>query len=125
MIQADAAWTVPPLIIGDVPTADPGDVEIYAGVRYQKDGVGEWQAPFTELILGVSSWQEITVELPYVVVDGQQGLGDLVLGTKVMPVRETADLPGVALSFEWKLANGSLSKGLGSGSMEFDFRLRS
>jgi len=123
-LQAGTARAVPPLVIGDVPTADRGDMEVYAGVRYQKNGLGEWQAPFTELILGVSAWQEITIELPYVVVDGQHGIGDLVLGTKVMPLRETADLPGVALSFEWKLANGSLSKGLGSGSMEFDFRLR-
>lgn len=124
-LRAGAAWAVPPLVIGDVPTADPGDVEAYAGVRYQKDGVGGWQAPFTELILGVSSWQEVTLELPYLVVNGQHGFGDLVLGTKVMPLRESAGLPGVALSLEWKLANASLSKGLGSGSMEFDFRLRS
>jgi len=123
-VWGGAAWAVPPLVIGDVPTADPGDVEVYLGARYQKDGAGEWQVPFTEFILGVSSWQEITLELPYVVVDGKHGFGDLVLGTKVMPVRETADLPGVALSFEWKLANESMSNGLGSGSMEFDFRLR-
>jgi hypothetical protein len=123
--HATVASAVPPLVIGDVPTADKGDLEVYAGVRYQKDGVGEWQVPFTEFILGVSSWQEITVEVPYILVDGQHGFGDLVLGTKVMPLRETAELPGIALSFEWKLANASMAKGLGSGSMEFGFLLRS
>src|SRR5512137_1754104 len=123
--HATVAAAVPPLVIGDVPTADKGDLEIYAGVRYQKDGAGEWQVPFTEFILGVSSWQEITLEVPYVLVDGQAGFGDLVLGTKVMPLRETAELPGIALSFEWKLPNASMAKGLGSGSMEFGFLLRS
>jgi len=40
-------------------------------------------------------------------------------------LRETAERPGLAGSFEWKLATGSQAKGLGTGSMEYGLRLRS
>lgn len=81
--------------------------------------------PFTEFMLGFSNWQKITLEVPNILVEGQHGFGDVVLGTKVMPLRETADVPGIAVPFEWKLSSASMAKGLGSGSMEFGFLLRS
>jgi Putative MetA-pathway of phenol degradation len=125
LLQAGAASAVPPLVIGDVPTADPGGVEVYLGTRYERDGAAGWQVPFTEVVLGVSSWQEVTLELPWLSQGGERGIGDAVLGTKLLLLPEAAERPGVAGSFEWKLANGSQSKGLGSGSMEYDFRVRS
>jgi hypothetical protein len=125
LLQAGVAGAVPPLVIGDVPTADPGGVEVYMGTRYEKDGAAGWQVPFTEAVLGVSRWQEVTLELPWLSQDGQRGIGDAVLGTKLLLLPETAEAPGLAGSFEWKLATGSRSMGLGSGSMEYDFRVRS
>lgn len=125
LLQAGAAGAVPPLVLGDVPTAGPGEVELYLGIRYQDAGTAERQVPFTELVVGVSSWQEITLEAPYLSAGGERGLGDVVLGTKLLLLSEDQGRPGVAGSFEWKLDNGSRSRGLGSGSMEYDLRLRS
>lgn len=125
LLGAGAARAVPPLVIGDVPTADPGGVELYLGARYQKDGTAGWQAPFVEVVVGVSSWQEITLELPYLSQGGERGIGDAVLGTKLLLLPEGDERPGLAASFEWKLTTGSQSEGLGSGSMEYDFRVRS
>lgn len=121
---AFAASAVPPLVIGDVPTADPGTVEAYAGMSRVKSGSVEWAVPFTELVLGVSSWQELTLEAPYLLEEGAHGLGDIVLGTKLLLLPESASRPGLAGSVEWKLANGDRAAGLGSGSMELDFRVR-
>jgi Putative MetA-pathway of phenol degradation len=125
LLHAGTAYAVPPLVMGDVPTADPGDVELYMGIGYEKNGTAGWQTPFTEVVLGVSSWQEITVEVPFLLQGGQHGFGDAVLGTKVLLLRETGERPGLAGSFEWKLTTGSQSKGLGTGAMEYDLRLRS
>jgi len=125
VLKAGIALAIPPLVIGDVPTAEPGQIELYVGARYEKDGTAGRQVPFTELVLGISSWQEITFEIPYLSQGGQQGFGDAVLGTKLLLLRERADRPGLAGSFEWKLTTGSRSKNLGTGAMEYDLRLRS
>lgn len=125
LFRAGVAGAVPPLVIGDVPTADRGDVEVYLGTRYEKDGAVERQVPFTEVVLGVSRWQEVTLEMPYLSQGGERGIGDAVLGTKLLLLTEADGRPGLAGSFEWKLATGSRPKGLGTGSMEYDLRLRS
>jgi Putative MetA-pathway of phenol degradation len=121
---ATNASAVPPLVIGDVPTADSGTVELYAGVNRVRDVGVEWAVPATELVVGISSWQELTVEVPYLVVNGGRGLGDLVLGTKLQLLPEAAGRPGLAGSVEWKLANGDQAAGVGSGSFELGFLAR-
>jgi hypothetical protein len=121
---APVASAVPPLVIGDVPTADAGTVELYAGASRVKSGGVEWAVPSTELVLGVSSWQELTVEVPYLREEGAHGLGDIVLGSKLQLLPEAPGCPGLAGSVEWKLANGDQAAGVGSGSMELGFLLR-
>jgi hypothetical protein len=123
------AWSplvlaVPPLVIGDVPTADRGTLEVYAGAERVRSGAVEWAAPADELVLGISSRQELTLEVPYVVTPAGHGLGDLVLGTKLVLLPEGSHRPGLAGSIEWKLATGDVSTGTGSGSMELGFLLR-
>ena len=59
------AFAIPPLVAGDVPTADKGGAELFLGTRHQKTGDLERQIPFIELVLGLSSWQELTIEAPY------------------------------------------------------------
>ena len=71
---ASVTPAVPPLVIGDVPAADAGTVEAYAGVERVKSGGVELSVPTTELVLGVSSWQEVTLEVPYLDVDEQAWL---------------------------------------------------
>ncbi len=116
---------VPPLVVGDVPTADKNHVEWFIGVRYQKTDSIERQIPFTELVYGVSERQELTFEIPYLSIDGNHGFGDAVLGTKFQFIKEADRTPGVAGSFEIKLANAGQTKELGSGAKEYDLRLRS
>ncbi|MBI5049115.1 MAG: transporter [Deltaproteobacteria bacterium] len=77
------------------------------------------------MVWGISDRQEITFEIPYLSADGASGFGDAVLGTKYQFLKETEGAPGIAGSFEIKLANASQSKGLGTGAMEYDFRVRS
>ncbi len=124
------AFAIPPLVAGDVPTADKGGAELFMGTRYQKTGDLERQIPFIELVLGVSSWQELTIEMPYLSLipaqsGGRIGFGDVVVGTKMVFLRETERRPGAALSVEAKLNNGDPRQGLGSGAVDYELRLRS
>ena len=124
------AFAIPPLVAGDVPTADKGGAELFLGTRYQRTGDRERQIPFIELVLGVSSWQELTIEAPYLSLapaqsGGRIGFGDVVVGTKMMFLRETERRPGAALSVEAKLNNGDPKQGLGSGTVDYELRLRS
>ena len=119
--QADA---VPPLVTGDVPTAEKNHWEIYVGTQYQKNDSTEWEAPFTEIVYGITDRQELTFEIPYLVEENSHGFGDSVVGTKFVFVRETNNVPGIAGSFELKLPTGDESKGLGTGELDYDIRLR-
>jgi hypothetical protein len=123
-IVARPAAAVQPMVTGDVPTADKNHVEVYLGMRYQETDTIERQLPFAEIVYGLTERQEITVEIPYLSVDGRHGFGDAVLGTKYLILHETDQRPGIAGSFELKLDNGDASKGLGTGSLEYEFRLR-
>src|SRR5829696_8242803 len=98
----------PPLVTGDVPTADKYHFEWYVGMRYQKSASGtpSRQLPFTELVYGISQRQEVTFEIPYLSERHEHGFGDAVVGTKYMFVRETEKVPGVSGSFELKLPTG-------------------
>jgi hypothetical protein len=124
-LRAGIALSVPPLVTGDVPIADRGQFELYVGVLYEENGTVEREIPTTEFVLGVSTWQEVTLEVPYVSAGGQQGFGDIVLGTKLLILSETAGRPGLAGSFEVKLASGSQPKGVGTGAPEYGLLLRS
>lgn len=131
LLLSRPAHAVPPLVAGDVPTADKDHVELYSGARYQNDAGGiERQLPFTEIVYGLSSRQELTFEIPYLsLTPGQgaaaRGFGDAVLGTKALVLHEAPWLPGAALSFETKIDNASRERGLGSAAFDYDVRLRS
>lgn len=124
-LRAGIALSVPPLVTGDVPVADRGQLELYVGALYQKDGTVERAIPAIEVVFGVSTRQEITLEVPYISADGQQGFGDVILGTKVLILSETTGSPGLAGSFEVKLATGNQSRELGTGAPEYGLLLRS
>ena len=124
MAICQRAEAVPPLVAGDVPTADKHHVEWFVGTRYQKTGVTERQVPFTKVVYGISDRQEVTFEVPYLVSQGRQGFGDAVVGTKYQFLKETDRRPGIAGSFEVKLDNGSQTKGLGTGAIDYDLRMR-
>ena len=115
---------VPPLVSGDVPTAEKHTFELYVGMLYESDGTSRSrQIPADEFVYGLSDRQEITFEMPYLSQDGEHGFGDIVLGTKYMVLKETKMLPGVSPTFEWKLRNGSLPRGLGTGAFDYDLRV--
>jgi hypothetical protein len=114
----------PPLVTGDVPTANKGMFELYSGFRYQDTGTITRQVPFTELVYGVTERQEVMVEAPFLSRKGEHGIGDVVVGTKYVFVRESERLPGIAGSFELKLPTGDEDRGLGSGEFDYDIRLR-
>lgn len=116
---------VPPLVSGDVLTAEKGSFEWYVGTRYQSEGGSvNRQIPFTELVYGISDRQEITFEVPLLSQQGEHGFGDIVLGTKYMALKESKTSPGVSGVFEMKLPSASASRGLGTGELNYDLTLR-
>jgi hypothetical protein len=123
---APRCFAPPPMVTGDVPTADKRKFEWYVGGRYQESESGKPSRllPFTELVYGLSDRQELTFETAGLNVDGHYGLTDSVLGTKYVFLSETARRPGLAGSFELKLPTGDESRGLGSGEFDYDLRLR-
>jgi Putative MetA-pathway of phenol degradation len=116
----------PPLVTGDVPTADKHHFEWYVGMRYQESdrGTVSRQLPFTEIVYGISDRQEVTFETAYLSERHEHGFGDSVVGTKYVFVREREKVPGISGSFELKLPTGDKDRGLGSGEFDYDLRLR-
>jgi len=116
----------PPLVTGDVPTADKHTFEWYVGGRYQESESGKPSRllPFTELVYGLTDKQELTFEIAGLSTGHEYGLNDAVVGTKYVFLEETELRPGVAGSFELKLPTGDKDRGLGSGEFDYDLRLR-
>jgi hypothetical protein len=125
LVVASRCLATPPIVTGDVPTADKGRFELYTGFLYQDSGssIGR-QIPHTELIYGITERWEAGVEANYLSRDGETGFGDVALGTKFLLLPETERRPGFAASYELKLDNGDADRGLGSGGLEQEFRLR-
>ncbi len=116
----------PPLVTGDVPTADKRMFEWYLGARYQESESGNPSRllPFSELVYGISDRQELTFEIAGLSQDHEYGVSDSVIGTKFMFLKETERWPGIAGSFELKLPTGDENRRLGSGEFDYDLRLR-
>jgi hypothetical protein len=126
MVGAPRCFAPPPLVTGDVPTADKETFEWYVGARYQESESGNPSRllPFTELVYGLTDRMELTFEIAGLSVNHEYGLSDAVVGTKFVFLKETERRPGVAGSFELKLPTGDESRGLGSGEFDYDLRLR-
>jgi hypothetical protein len=126
LIIAPRCFAPPPLVTGDVPTADGETFEWYVGAQYQESESGNPSRllPFTELVYGLTDRQELTFEFAGLNVDHKYGISDAVIGTKFMFLKEAKRWPGVAGSFELKLPTGDESRGLGSGEFDYDLRLR-
>jgi hypothetical protein len=116
---------VPPLVSGDVPTADKGRFEWYVGTLFENNNgsVGR-ELPLMELVYGLTERQEITFEIPWLSEHGVHGWEDAVVGTKYMLVKETQTLPGISGSLEVKLPSASTARGLGTGEFDYGLLLR-
>jgi hypothetical protein len=123
---AARCFAPPPLVTGDVPTADKQMLEWYVGALYQKAESGQASRllPFTELVYGISERQEITLEIAGLSEDHSYGITDAVVGTKFVFQPEEGGRPGLAGSFELKLPTGDKDSGRGSGEFDYDLRLR-
>lgn len=117
-------YAPPPLITGDVPVADRGHFELYAGFRYQDTGAIQRQLPHIELVYGIAHRWEVSAEANYLSRAGAHGFDDLTVATKTVLVVENATRPSLGASYEFKFANGDAARGLGSGGNEHDLRLR-
>jgi hypothetical protein len=126
LVLAPRCFAPPPLVTGDVPTADKQTLEWYVGGRYQESESGKPSRllPFTELVYGLTDRQELTFETAGLSAGHEYGINDAVVGTKYLLLRETERRPGLAGSFELKLPTGDESRGLGSGEFDYDLRLR-
>src|SRR5262245_17833413 len=113
----------PPLITGDVPTADRRWFELYTGFRYQDTGRIQRQIPHVELVYGLADRWEISAEANYLSRAGTHGFDDFTLATKTVLHVESATLPAIGASYELKFDNGDATRGLGSGGNEHDLRL--
>jgi hypothetical protein len=117
-------YAPPPLITGDVPTADRGHFELYTGFRYQDTGRIQRQLPHAELVYGIAERWELSAEGNYLSRESARGLDDFTVATKTVLVTEAPARPGLGASYEFKLHNGDAARGLGSGGNEHDLRVR-
>jgi hypothetical protein len=117
-------YAPPPLITGDVPTADFGTFELYTGFRYQDTGRIQRQLPHVELVYGFAGRWEVSAEANYLSRAGAHGIDDFTLATKTVVVAEGTSTPALGASYEFKFDNGDAERGLGSGGYEHDLRLR-
>lgn len=117
-------YAPPPLITGDVPTADTGHFELYSGFRYQDTGQVQRQLPHVELVYGVAAGWEVSAETNYLSRAGAHSIDDFTIATKTVFLAESATTPAIGGSYEFKLDNGDAARGLGSGGHEHDLRLR-
>jgi hypothetical protein len=119
------AEAVPPLVSGDVPTAEQGEIELYLGVLYEKNGGAiARKLPSIELNYGIFDGLEMSFQFPWLSEGGIHGGGDFVLGPKYVFLTETKTRPGIAGSFELKVPTASSSRGLGTGAFDEDLLLR-
>jgi hypothetical protein len=127
LIIAARCLAPPPLVTGDVPTADARTFEWYVGGSYEESENGEPSRllPFSELVYGISDRQEVNFQIAGLSLDHEYGLNDCVIGTKFVFLKETEQWPGLAGSFELKLPTGDKARGLGSGEFDYDLVLRS
>lgn len=126
---ATAGRAIPPLVSGDVPTADRGTYELFIGyVATDSGSTTEHEVPFWELVYGLTSRQELTIEAPLLLLDeangSTSGLADVVIGTKVRLLGAPSADSGLSASLEVKLPTGDSDRGLGAGAVNVDLRLR-
>lgn len=114
----------PPLVTGDVPTADQGTFEWYVGLGYEDSGSIERALPHTELVYGLTTNWEFSVETDLLSTQGHFGLGDVGLGTKYCVLTETEQRPGVSFAAGVGLPTGDEDKGLGAGAADFSLEAR-
>jgi len=122
-------WAIPPLVSGDIPTADHRTYELFLGYVLKDGGVvTEEELPFWELVYGLTRVQELTIEAPILRRDDSAGtttgIGDVILGTKYRFVGEPAADSGLSASLEVRLPTGDEERGLGSGAVNVDLRAR-
>jgi hypothetical protein len=122
VLGAMGARAVPPLVTDDAEVAEKDVFEIYAGYDYESGGgTITRQLPTTEIDYGIIDRVELNLEMPYLSTDGVTGWGDIALGFKWVALEETKTRPMIAASFEWKLANASVSRGLGTDRFDYEF----
>ncbi|MGC3959127.1 MAG: transporter [Verrucomicrobiota bacterium] len=114
----------PPLVTGDVPTADKGTFEWYVGLAYEDSGSIERALPHTELVYGWAANWEISIETDLLSTEGHHGLGDIGLATKYCVLTETEQRPGVSFAADVGLPTGDEDKGLGAGATDFSLEAR-
>ena len=123
------AMAIPPLVSGDIPTANRGTYEFFVGYVLTDGGrVTVQEVPFWEVVYGLTERQELTIEGPLVHRDDPTGttlgFGDVVLGTKYRLFGIPAADSGLSVSLEVRLPTGDEEKGLGSGATNVDLRTR-
>ena len=118
-------YAVPPLVSGDVPTAEKEEFELYLGVQYESMPDSITRAlPTLELNYGIIDGLEMTFQIPWLSEGGEHGFGDFVTGPKYVFLKETKTRPGIAGSFELKVPTVSSSRGLGTGAFDENLLLR-
>ena len=124
-----ATWAIPPLVSGDIPTADQRTYELFLGYLLKDGGaVTKEEIPFWELVYGLTKVQELTIEAPIVRRDDPAGtttgIGDIVIGTQYRLVGKPSADSGLSASLEVKLPTGDEERGLGSGAVDVDLKAR-
>lgn len=111
-----------PLSSDDAGTVEQGHLEIEAGYEYADDTDDEYNLGFC-LKYGLFSRLDVGVEVPYHFIDVAEdedvdGIGDVVLGTKLGILEEKEGFPAFSVSYSLKTESGDEEKGLSSGEID-------
>lgn len=123
-----AAWAGRPLTVDDATTVNPGDLELEAGLVYQRDsGVRHVETPVglafglpARLELGASfgwQWEQRQTTTGR---DSENDVSDLVVGLKWNPFPAEQWWAGHALAASVKIPTANKEEDLGSGRADYD-----
>ncbi len=123
LVTAFPAWCGPPFVTDDPEPVEYQHHEMYIASEQVNTSTGKTLTPMIEYNYGALPDLQLSITVPYVYdhpAGGlmQQGLGDVMLGTKYRFMQETDTLPMMAVYPVVVTANGNASKGLGNGGTQ-------
>ena len=120
-------YSARPLSVDDAGTVDLGICETEVGIGYEQDRKenGEFELSLT-IKHGLTERMDLGVSLPYVMTspkdgNGERGMGDGELATKLNLLKEGDRTPGFSVTFGIIMDTGEENKGIGSGEIDYNF----
>ena len=128
MLIAGTGFAARPLAVDDAGVVDVGQFELEIGARIVHDSacdalevpVGLTAGVLPNVAVGIGFGGQFEERLHVAGKEHENGLGDLVVGSKWAFLSETNGLPAQSIVFSVKFPTADDDKGLGSGEIDYD-----